>query len=583
MNRFLTLFLAFSFGLSVKAQTGPVLDLGNDIVLCEPGIVQFQLTAALLSTNVYSQQTIPYNPSPFGGGTPTSLSIDDTHSGIVPIGFPFSFYGNTYTDCIVSANGYISFETSQAGGFSPWVTTTIPSTAGFGTTPTNAIMGPWADFNPNAAGPAGTLNDINYTTVGTAPTRIFIVSFNKVAYFGGACGTFQFTGQIKLYETTNIIETHIEQYAPCTGWNSGNATHGLHNATGTAATVVPGRNNTNFTITNEGYQFNPGGVNWTNLSGTGSTIGSPDSSYVSNGNIVLNFTSDTIYQTTVFVASATVNGTTYTDTITIWMADLETYAIENSCPGANDGTIVFETLDVTPWTLFVVDENDSIFYSNRPIQGLDTVTGFPPGTYYISVLDTLGCQVDDTVVVGEKADVQAIIAPVTDAYLDSAWVSFVNQSVNGASYVWDFGNGQTSTSENPAHFFDSCGTHRVYLLAISPEGCEDTTSVSFDIECSPDEGDLEIPNTFTPNNDGVNDYFNVVLSGTNNLADFSGVIFNRWGAEVYKWTDWQTKENGWNGEVSGSAAAEGTYFYIIRARAMDGEQFEYKGTVTLFR
>jgi gliding motility-associated-like protein len=87
---------------------------------------------------------------------------------------------------------------------------------------------------------------------------------------------------------------------------------------------------------------------------------------------------------------------------------------------------------------------------------------------------------------------------------------------------------------------------------------------------------LEIPNVFTPNGDGANDYFQVKALS---LRSFSGRIFNRWGRVVYEWTDPKTLEKGWNGQYmnDGKSAPSGTYYYIISATGYDDKV--YKGKV----
>jgi len=96
---------------------------------------------------------------------------------------------------------------------------------------------------------------------------------------------------------------------------------------------------------------------------------------------------------------------------------------------------------------------------------------------------------------------------------------------------------------------------------------------------------LEVPNVFTPNNDDVNDFFQVKSLS---LYSFEGKIFNRWGKIVYEWTEWKELESGWNGKILGSGkdAPEGVYFYVIRAVGWDDIKYRdglYKGSLHLFR
>jgi gliding motility-associated-like protein/uncharacterized repeat protein (TIGR01451 family) len=86
---------------------------------------------------------------------------------------------------------------------------------------------------------------------------------------------------------------------------------------------------------------------------------------------------------------------------------------------------------------------------------------------------------------------------------------------------------------------------------------------------------LSIANTFTPNGDGINDYFNIV--GLNQYAENDLTIFNRWGSEIYRK---QNYENNWSGEGLG----EGTYFYLLKVKRKGSQQSEvFKGWVLLKR
>jgi gliding motility-associated-like protein len=224
--------LLLALQLVLLAVTGfSQINAGPDQNICPPQ------TATLTATYT----------APIPGST-LSLS-DDQFSGAINIGFPFTYFGTSYTQCLISSNNYITFNTSSAGGYSPWsISSAIPSSSN----PTNAIMCPWQDLLPPSGG------TIRYATVGTAPNRVFVVSFCSVAMF--SCTSMQFTSQIKLYEGTNIIETHITNKPLCTTWNSGYAIHGIQNSTGTIAYVIPGRNYpSQWTTSNEGYRFTPTG------------------------------------------------------------------------------------------------------------------------------------------------------------------------------------------------------------------------------------------------------------------------------------------------------------------------------------
>ncbi|HNB81935.1 MAG TPA: gliding motility-associated C-terminal domain-containing protein, partial [Chitinophagaceae bacterium] len=92
---------------------------------------------------------------------------------------------------------------------------------------------------------------------------------------------------------------------------------------------------------------------------------------------------------------------------------------------------------------------------------------------------------------------------------------------------------------------------------------------------------LNIPNSFSPNGDGRNDYFlprEILSSG---ISSFEMQIFNRWGELIFSTT--QSDGRGWDGKYNGVDQPNGVYIYLIRAVFMNGVQKEYTGNVTLLR
>ena len=94
----------------------------------------------------------------------------------------------------------------------------------------------------------------------------------------------------------------------------------------------------------------------------------------------------------------------------------------------------------------------------------------------------------------------------------------------------------------------------------------DTVVVDVLLDC-----DLDIPNVFTPNGDGVNDFFVISANG---IKTFSISIYNRWGEKVFE-SDDITKS--WDGGDSN----DGTYFYIVKAESINGKGFDNKGYLQL--
>jgi gliding motility-associated-like protein len=259
MRKFLTiLFSVFSF--IAISQNCPYL--GPDQILpCGVGstVLTADLTQCGTGTNPnqttnYTVSGTAYNPDPYTTGTQITqfysqfggVNNDDGISNAIPMPFNFCFFGQIVTSFYISSNNWVGF---SAGQPSTWVTTTIPNAGG--STPRNCIMSPWQDINPGNGG------TVKWAVYGTAPCRRLVISYYNVPMF--SCTSQLYSSQIKIYESTNIIETHILNKPVCGSWNSGNAVHGLHNSTGTTAILVPGRNNTQWSTTNEGTRFTPSG------------------------------------------------------------------------------------------------------------------------------------------------------------------------------------------------------------------------------------------------------------------------------------------------------------------------------------
>lgn len=193
-------------------------------------------------------------------------------------------------------------------------------------------------------------------------------------------------------------------------------------------------------------------------------------------------------------------------------------------------------------------------------------------TFYANEVGTCSSGINSvTVLVG---GVQAIInaSPTTGpAPLN---VSFGNRSTVGVSYFWSFGDGVTDTIFEPSHTYGNLGSYTVTLI-VTDGVCSDTVTVIIEVF---GESSILIPNVFTPNGDGSNDFFSVFGE---NLIEVKGEIFNRWGQKMFAWDNVNGK---WDGRtLSGNEVPDGTYFYIIEAKGVDGKEYFEKGTLSLIR
>ncbi|MDO6596078.1 GEVED domain-containing protein [Oceanihabitans sp. 2_MG-2023] len=289
---------------------------------CTSPSLTLQAHSTIRETDSYIVEQIAYpNPAPeyefptFGGAGVQTIDDDDVWADArTNLGFNFCFYGNTYTETLVGANGMITFDNSYIpGSYCGYsFNANLPSLAG--ALFNNTIYGVYHDLDPR--GLLGT--PIKSRVIGTPGCRQFIISWIDIPMFDDASRLY--TGMIVLHETTNIIEVFIEEKRIANGdvypWNDGNAIVGIQGDGNTGeAIAAPCRNglDTNWETTNEAWRFVPNGaiiapdsVTWYSAStgaaviGTGSTltVTTPDTytaevTYTSCGNTVT-FSDDVI-------------------------------------------------------------------------------------------------------------------------------------------------------------------------------------------------------------------------------------------------------------------------------------------------
>lgn len=206
-------------------------------------------------------------------------------------------------------------------------------------------------------------------------------------------------------------------------------------------------------------------------------------------------------------------------------------------------------------------------------------------TYKLQVSDSFGC-INQSTFFYESIHVKADFTVDPNKGEAPLEVTFTDKSIRGATYKWEFGDTVTSKLANPApHVYFKPGEYSVKLTIESALRCID--SMRFDkIKVEPSE--LKIPNVFTPDGDGLNDYF---IVESKSLRYIRVDVFSASGLNVYSFygegqrlREWQ----GWDGNVNKSSikASPGIYFYVIRAYGWDDVDYnsvEQKGFVYLYR
>ena len=228
--------------------------------------------------------------------------------------------------------------------------------------------------------------------------------------------------------------------------------------------------------------------------------------------------------------------------------------------------------------------------------------------YYIKVTDGRGCLQRDSVKL--KAYPNPLVEISTDpgdtVYLQNPHVtySFENLSADSleiSNFYWIL-NSQyniTSNEEEPRFTYVEVGDYNTELKVYNPQGCD--TSYYKTVKVNPVK--LKIPNVFTPNGDGINDYFIITLDGGSDMpgesknrdGDDGGssleyenyeplnryyesselTVFNRWGRIVFHSKDYQ---NDWDGDDLPDA----TYFYVLKCKGLKNDA-TYQGSVMILK
>jgi hypothetical protein len=239
---------SFSHGVTVAAN-----------VSVAPSTAAASVSAA---PSAYTVSTVPFTPEPSPSNVlistqPGNPAIDcgECVAFHVPIGFPFTFYGNTYSEIQVSSNGLTGFGSAlgtealpQDGCCSGWGIPSNDPNAMYN----NIIALAWTDWTPSASTP------VTVETQGTAPNRKFVLQWNNVPEY--IPGTGRLTAQLVLSEGSSDITMYTTSMNVTNQWHM--VTQGIQNATGSEAEYLPpvnaadpGRVQTQFSLSNDAIRF----------------------------------------------------------------------------------------------------------------------------------------------------------------------------------------------------------------------------------------------------------------------------------------------------------------------------------------
>jgi gliding motility-associated-like protein len=203
----------------------------------------------------------------------------------------------------------------------------------------------------------------------------------------------------------------------------------------------------------------------------------------------------------------------------------------------------------------------------------------PSGWYYFSIEDDV-CTVNDSVFVEQDPPPTASFTPNPPLGNAPLSVLFQNNSSQAETYEWDFGNGETASSTNLTNentTYSEEGNFIVQLI-VTEGACADTAYQVIIVNLLLPLY-FDMPNVFSPNNDGSNDVFTI---NPVNAISLDMVILNRWGNVVYESSDVNGTWNGKN-KNTGSMCTPGTYFYKFTITGQDEVSETHHGFVQLVK
>ncbi len=271
----------------------------------------------------------------------------------------------------------------------------------------------------------------------------------------------------------------------------------------------------------------------------------------------------------------------------------------NNAPNCNLGVFKF-ALAVPPTNaLFILDPNSGCYpvdvnFTNLSTNAVSYVWDFgdgststetdpshtygDPGVYTVTLVAEVDgiCGVNDTT----EATVTVFDYPVANytftPYPANVFqpVVFTDASIDAVEWLWEFGDGFTSTDQNPNHVYADTGSYIVCLTVTNADGCENKICDTILIAAI---SLLEVPNAFSPNDDGVNDVFLPLNYG---LLNYEFRIYNRWGELIFLTND---PAKGWDGVYNGVEQELDVYVYVVSGDGEDGVRYLKRGNFTLVR
>jgi gliding motility-associated-like protein len=253
-------------------------------------------------------------------------------------------------------------------------------------------------------------------------------------------------------------------------------------------------------------------------------------------------------------AVAAINDTGCAETIEINVADSDPVAVPTiditptSC-GLDNGIIT-----LTPTS------NQSIQYAigNLPFQSVNRFTGMAAGEYTLAMINEEDCEASAALTVAPSTplEIEAVEVTPSSCGADDGIINLLTNRNPGLLNF--FLNGQSVPGR-----LAGLAPGRYFVAVADTDNCTDSTMVDVDTEIC----EIYIPNAFSPNRDGTNDFFKIYVPRNLNIQIESFAVYDRWGAPVYEFypqgQEFELNDMRWDGTINGEPANLGVYVYAL--------------------
>ncbi len=250
-----------------------------------------------------------------------------------------------------------------------------------------------------------------------------------------------------------------------------------------------------------------------------------------------------------------ISDTTVTKQVRVIQASIQSTDV--TCAGDSDGSASINIQGAGPMT--------TVEWNSNPIQTTNAIFNLPVGIYTASISDDSSCSILLSTTVTESPDARPIVNLGSDVIICPGSV-FPLSIGNFKSYLWQDGSSDST-------FVIKRGGE-VILNVTNSSGCKAVDSLLVTEDCL---NDILFPNTFTPNDDGINETFNGVGTIPEN---YTLRIFDRWGEKIFETNNFL---EGWDGKYNGHFTHDGIYIYQAVFTVLNNIEIEKAGRVLLIR